>query len=127
VHRLQVDVVGVEKEGLAPAHILHCHVRRVARLHRLGADNGVLAVRLVPHRNDFHARVGGQKTCGKLGLRLVAKRSPTPMENFGSSSVSITTLFITSPCFKLYRPRFEPILRRSQAYCAASRRGKRAW
>ena len=73
LHRLQVDVVRVEKVRLAPAHLLHCHVRRGARLHRLGANDGVLAVRLVPHRNDLNARVSGLHACGKLGLRLVGK------------------------------------------------------
>ena len=73
VHRLEVDVIGVEEVGLRPSQFLHGCVRRCARLHRLGSDDRVLSVGFIPHRHNFNTGIGSQYTCGKLGLRLVSE------------------------------------------------------
>ena len=67
----EADVVGVDVVRLLPAERLHRGVGRGPHARRLGADDRVLAVRLVPDRDDLDALLGGQHAGPQLRLRLV--------------------------------------------------------
>ncbi|MEY3911676.1 MAG: hypothetical protein RLY37_1144, partial [Verrucomicrobiota bacterium] len=70
---LQADVVGVEEVGGGPAEGLHGGVGRGAGAGRLGADDVVLAVGLVPDRDDFDAELLGGDAGGELGFGFVGE------------------------------------------------------
>ncbi len=70
---LQIDMVGVEEVGLRPAERLHGIIGCGARLAGLGANDGMLAIGLVPDRDDFNAGLRRKNAGGKLGLGLVRK------------------------------------------------------
>src|ERR1700683_2953728 len=57
VDRLERNVIGVEEVRLVPAQFLDGSIGSLARLAGLGADDGVLTVGLVPHRNALYARL----------------------------------------------------------------------
>ena len=61
-------MVGVAEVGQLPAERLDGGIRGLARRSGLGADDGVLAVRLVPHGNDLDAAV--ERLYAGLQLRL---------------------------------------------------------
>ena len=69
IHRLEVDVVGIQQILARPAEFGHGLVGGVAGGLRLGADDVVLAVRLVPDRCDVDAEVLG----GDEGLELCVR------------------------------------------------------
>ena len=73
VHGFQADVVGVDVVGLLPAQFAHRGVGRRADAAGFGADGRVLAVRLVPDRDDLGALLGGQHAGAQLGLGLVGE------------------------------------------------------
>ena len=70
---LQADVVGVEEVRSGPAERLHGGVGRGAGARRLGADDVVLAVGLVPDRHDLDAELLGRKAGGELGFGFVGE------------------------------------------------------
>ena len=78
LHSLQIDVVCVQKIGLVPPKFLHCSIRGRARLGWLRADDGVLAVRFVPHRDHLYPCLLRENACRKLGFRLVSKTVAYP-------------------------------------------------
>ena len=71
VHGFEADVVGVHVIGLLPAQFAHRGVGGRPHAGRRGADGGVLAVRLVPDRDDLGALFGGQHAGAQLRLGLV--------------------------------------------------------
>ena len=70
---LQADVVGVEEVGGGPAEGLYGGVGRGAGAGRLGADDVVLAVGLVPDRHDLDAKLLGGDAGGELGFGFVGE------------------------------------------------------
>ena len=70
---LQADVVGVEEIRSGPAERLHGGVGRGAGARRLGADDVVLAVGLVPDRHDLDAELLGREAGGELGFGFVGE------------------------------------------------------
>ena len=70
---LQADVVGVEEVRGGPAEGLHGGVGRGAGAGRLGADDVVLAVGLVPDRHDLDAELLGREAGGELGFGFVGE------------------------------------------------------
>lgn len=75
-HRLQIDVVRIQKIRLGPAKLLDRGIGGSTRLARLRSNNHVLTVRLVPHRNHLNPGIGGQNTRRKLRLCLMRKPIP---------------------------------------------------
>ena len=73
VHRFEADMVGVHVVGLPPAEFLHGGVGRGARAGRFGADDEVLAIRLVPDGNDFDALLRRHDEGAQLRLGLTRK------------------------------------------------------
>ena len=73
VHRFEPDVIGVQMIRLFPAEFLDRRVRRGAGDGRLGADDGVFAVGLVPDRNNLDALIGDHDARPQLGLGLMRK------------------------------------------------------
>ena len=73
VDGLQADVVGVKEVRGGPAEGLHGGVGRGAGAGRLGADDVVLAVGLVPDRHDLDAELLGRKAGGELGFGFVGE------------------------------------------------------
>ena len=73
IHRVQVDVIGIHKVRRGPIQCLHCRIRLGTQILGLGADEGVLAVRLVPDRMQRHATLCGGLNCGELSLPLVSE------------------------------------------------------
>src|SRR5262249_52884958 len=67
------DVVRVNVVGLLPAERLHRGVRGVPYAARLGADDRVLAVGLVPDRYHFDACFRREDARAELRLRLVCE------------------------------------------------------
>ena len=67
------DVVGVHVIRLVPLQFAHRLVRSGAHAGGLGADGQVLAVGLVPDRDDFDALFGRHQTGPQLGPRLTGK------------------------------------------------------
>ena len=70
---LQADVVGIEEVRSGPAEGLHGGVGRGAGARRLGSDDVVLAVGLVPDRHDLDAELLGRKAGGELGFGFVGE------------------------------------------------------
>ena len=73
IHRVQVDVIGIHKVGRGPVQRLHSGIRLGAETLGLRADEGVLAVGLVPNRMKRHTSHGGGLDRGKLGLALMGE------------------------------------------------------
>ena len=73
IHRFEPDVVGVHVIRLLPAEFPDCRIRGGAGAGRFGTDDGVLAVGLIPDRNDIHALFCGHHACGQLGPALMCK------------------------------------------------------
>ena len=55
IHRFQPDVIGIDVPAFLPAERRDRRLRGGEHARRLGADEGVLAVRLVPDRHDVRA------------------------------------------------------------------------
>jgi hypothetical protein len=68
-----MDVVGVHVKRLGPTEFADGGFGR--RPHALGlrTNYDVLAIRLVPDRNDGQTVFGGTRTRAQLGLRLMSK------------------------------------------------------
>jgi hypothetical protein len=69
----EIDVVGIAEIRLAPVKFMDSGVRGRARLRRFGADDGVLAVGLIPHRHDKHSGSGSLHAGLELSARLMGK------------------------------------------------------
>ena len=66
-------MVGIEEVRGGPAEGLHGGVGRGAGAGRLGADDVVLAVGLVPDRHDLDAELLGREAGGELGFGFVGE------------------------------------------------------
>ena len=73
IHGFEADMVGVHVVGFFPAERGHGVVGLGAEAGRLGADEGVFAVGLVPDGDEFRAEFRGQHAGGKLRLALMAE------------------------------------------------------
>jgi len=73
VHVREIDVVGVDAIGALPAEGRGGGVGLGAHAGRLGADDEVLAVALVPHRRDGDALLQGLLTGGELRAALLGE------------------------------------------------------
>ncbi len=73
IDRGQVDVIGIDTVIGLPAERLHGVIRLLAQAVRLGADNLVLAVGLVPDGRNIDPCVPGVHDCLQLGDSLVKK------------------------------------------------------
>ena len=106
---LQADVVGVEEVGGGPAEALHGGVGRSAGAGRLGADDIVLAVGLVPDRDDLDAELLGGDAGGELGFGFVgeaiahAEGEFTDDERLGGH-VGTSKKARVEPCFRRWQP-----------------------
>ena len=72
-HRFQADVIGIQEVRGLPAEGFHSRIGGGPGCGRLGADDGVLAVRLVPDGDHLHALRQGELAGLQLGLRLVGE------------------------------------------------------
>ena len=66
IHRLEADVIRVHVPAIIPAERGDRGLSRIEHALRLGADERVLTVRLVPDRRDLHAVRGEFLKCGEL-------------------------------------------------------------
>jgi len=76
VHVRQPDMVGIDKVRALPATRSDRLVRLPAHVGRLGADDAVLPVRLVPNGRDVQPLLGGLHQSGQLRLTLMAESIP---------------------------------------------------
>ena len=70
---LQADMVGIKEVGSGPTEGLYSGIRRRAGAGRLGADDVVLAVGLIPDRHDFDAEFLGRDAGSELGFGFVGE------------------------------------------------------
>jgi hypothetical protein len=66
-------MIGIHEVWRCPVKRLHSGIRLGAKILGLGANKGVLAVRLVPHWVKRHTALGCGFNCRELGLALVGK------------------------------------------------------
>lgn len=70
---LQIDVIGVAEIRLVPGAVFYGSFDGSAGLGRLGTDDDVFAVRLIPNRCYFEASLSGLFECGELGFGFVSE------------------------------------------------------
>ena len=73
IHRAQVDVVGIAEIWMLPFEVLNSGIRGDARLRGFGADDGVLAIRLVPYRHHDHTGLRRLEAGAQLRAGLMHK------------------------------------------------------
>ena len=66
-------MIGIHEVWRGPVKRLHSGIRLGAEILGLGANEGVLAVRLVPHWMKRHTALGCGFNCRELSLALVGK------------------------------------------------------
>src|SRR6185436_11146307 len=73
VHGGQIDVIGVHMIGTLPGEFADCCIGRNSNAGRLRSDDGVLAVRLVPHRDYRRTALGSHHASAQLRLGLMGE------------------------------------------------------
>jgi hypothetical protein len=73
VYCLEMDVVGITEVRVLPLELMDSGVGSGARLRRFGADDGVLAIGFVPHRQHMDSGIGSLDAGPELGACLMGK------------------------------------------------------